>query len=141
MSFDDVLIQFKTSPRKIRQLDLCVRIDVSGWCHDVIGIVAIASRDIIRIFVVRKSRDCHVVTSCDAIIDHAAATGEYTAITGELLDAAESIMADRSAPVCGTGGALTTLWSCVAELNSRRVRYAAGAPHVTPFVDITLLAA
>ena len=60
---------------------------------------------------------------------------------GELLDAAESIMADRSAPVCGTGGALTTLWSCVAELNSRRVRYAAGAPHVTPFVDITLPAA
>ena len=65
-----------------------MRIDISGWCHDVIGIVAIASRDIIRIFVVRKSRDRHVVTSCDTIIHHTAAPGEYTTFTGKLLDAA-----------------------------------------------------
>lgn len=56
----------------------------------------------------------------------------------ELLDLAQMIMADRSAPVCGAGGALTTLWSWVGELSMRRVRYAAGAPHVTPFVEQAL---
>ncbi len=56
----------------------------------------------------------------------------------ELLDIAQMIMADRSVPVCGAGGALTTLWSWVVELSSRRARYAAGAPHVTPFVEQTL---
>ncbi len=56
----------------------------------------------------------------------------------EMLDIAQMMMADRSAPVCGVGGALTTLWSWVGELSTRRVRYAAGAPHVTPFVELAL---
>lgn len=56
----------------------------------------------------------------------------------EMLDVAQMLMADRSAPVCGAGGALTTLWSWVAELSTRRARYAAGAPHVTPFVEVAL---
>ena len=88
MTVYDFLIQFESGTRKIGQLDLCVRIDVSGWCHDVIGIVAIASRDIIRIFVVWKGGNCHVMPSGYAIIDHAAAPGENTTFTGELLDAA-----------------------------------------------------
>jgi hypothetical protein len=53
-----------------------------------------------------------------------------------LLDYAETVMADRTAPVCGTGGALTTLWSCVAELTTKRIRYAAGAPGVVPYEEI-----
>ncbi len=56
----------------------------------------------------------------------------------EMLDVAQMMMADRSAPVCGVGGALTTLWSWVAELSTRRARYAAGAPHVTPFIEVSL---
>jgi hypothetical protein len=47
-------------------------------------------------------------------------------------------MADKTAPLCGASGALTTLWSCVAELRSRRIRYAPGAPDVTPFTELTL---
>ncbi|MCS7061264.1 MAG: C45 family peptidase [Anaerolineae bacterium] len=56
----------------------------------------------------------------------------------ELLDIAQAVMADRSAPVCGVDGALATLWSWVAELSTRRIRYAPGAPHVTPFVEVPL---
>jgi hypothetical protein len=53
--------------------------------------------------------------------------------TADLLDDAQRLMADRSAPLCGGSGALTTLWSCVAELRSRQIRYAAGAPGQAPF--------
>ncbi len=59
-----------------------------------------------------------------------------TATVDGLLDRAERVMADRSAPMCGASGALTTLWSCVAELRSRRIRYAPGAPDSTPFGEI-----
>jgi hypothetical protein len=54
----------------------------------------------------------------------------------ELLDHAGAIMADRTAPVCGMSGSLTTLWSCVAELTTKRIRYAAGAPGIAPFEDV-----
>jgi hypothetical protein len=54
-----------------------------------------------------------------------------------LLAHAEHLMADRSAPLCGQSGALTTLWSCVAELGTRRIRYAAGAPGAVAFVELT----
>jgi hypothetical protein len=53
--------------------------------------------------------------------------------TPALLDFVETVMADRSAPLCGERGALTTLWSCVAELSSRQIRYAPGAPGNVPF--------
>jgi len=53
-----------------------------------------------------------------------------------LLDAAARVMADRSAPMCGVQGAMTTLWSCVAELTTRRVRYAAGPPCFTPYQEL-----
>lgn len=53
-----------------------------------------------------------------------------------MLAHAQTVMADRSAPLCGLSGPLTTLWSCVAELSTRRIRYAAGAPAHTPFVEI-----
>jgi hypothetical protein len=53
-----------------------------------------------------------------------------------LLEYAEMIMADRTAPVCGLSGPLTTLWSCVAELTTRRIRYAAGAPGVAPYEEM-----
>ena len=53
-----------------------------------------------------------------------------------LLDEAGRIMADRSAPVCGLKGSLTTLWSCVAELTTRRIRYAAGPPCHTPYEEM-----
>ena len=50
---------------------------------------------------------------------------------------AERIMADRSAPMCGLSGALTTLWSCVADLGARRIRYAPGPPSDTPYEELT----
>ncbi len=50
-----------------------------------------------------------------------------------LLNHAGTIMADRTAPVCGMSGSLTTLWSCVAELTTKRIRYAAGAPGIAPY--------
>ena len=53
-----------------------------------------------------------------------------------LLSHARSMMADRTAPVCGVSGSLSTLWSWVAELGSRRIQYAPGAPHVTPYEEI-----
>jgi hypothetical protein len=53
-----------------------------------------------------------------------------------LLGHARQMMADRTAPVCGVSGSLTTLWSWVAELSSRRIQYAPGAPHVTPYEEI-----
>ena len=65
---------------------------------------------------------------------------------GEMLDGSEGVdallahvkalMADRTAPVCGLGGSLTTLWSCVAELGSRRIQYAPGAPCDTPYEEM-----
>jgi hypothetical protein len=54
----------------------------------------------------------------------------------ELLGAAARVMADRSAPICGLQGATTTLWSCVAELTTRRIRYAAGLPCCTPYQEM-----
>lgn len=54
----------------------------------------------------------------------------------ELLDHAGAIMADRTAPVCGMRGSLTTLWSCVAELTTKRIRYAAGAPGIAPYEEL-----
>ncbi len=65
-------------------------------------------------------------------LERHAATGN-PATAEALLAHAERVMADRSAPLCGQSGALTTLWSCVAELGTRRIRYAAGPPDVTPF--------
>ncbi|PJF46649.1 MAG: hypothetical protein D6709_03245 [Chloroflexi bacterium] len=53
-----------------------------------------------------------------------------------LLDYAGAIMADRSAPMCGLTGSLTTLWSCVAELTTKRIRYAAGPPCFTPYTEM-----
>jgi hypothetical protein len=50
---------------------------------------------------------------------------------------AERIMADRSAPMCGLSGALTTLWSCVADLGARRIRYAPGPPSHTQYEELT----
>lgn len=64
----------------------------------------------------------------------AAAPGESRAEMA--IAAAERALADRSVPVCGRTGWLTTLWSAVAELRSGRVRYAAGSPDETPFVEI-----
>ena len=57
----------------------------------------------------------------------------------DLLDYAETIMADRTAPVCGLSGSLTTLWSCVAELTTKRIRYAAGAPGVAAYEEMPAL--
>lgn len=54
----------------------------------------------------------------------------------EALAFAQQVMADRSAPMCGTSGPLTTLWSCVAELTTRRIRYAPGAPCRTPYGEL-----
>ncbi|MCS7088703.1 MAG: C45 family peptidase [Thermoflexales bacterium] len=54
----------------------------------------------------------------------------------DALARAQRIMADRSVPMCGTQGSLTTLWSCVAELGTRRIRYAPGAPCRTPFEEL-----
>jgi hypothetical protein len=54
-----------------------------------------------------------------------------------LLAHAQRVMADRSAPMSGSSGALTTLWSCVAELRGRRIRYAAGRPDVTAFDELS----
>jgi predicted choloylglycine hydrolase len=51
----------------------------------------------------------------------------------ELLDQAEQIMADRTAPVCGQSGPLSTLWSCVAELTTKQIRYCPGAPGVVEY--------
>jgi predicted choloylglycine hydrolase len=56
-----------------------------------------------------------------------------------LMDQAAAVMSDRSAPVCGLSGSLTTLWSCVAELNTVRIRYAPGAPCHTPYEDMPSL--
>jgi hypothetical protein len=53
-----------------------------------------------------------------------------------LLAQVKALMADRTAPVCGLNGALTTLWSCVAELGSRRIQYAPGAPCNTPYEEM-----
>ncbi len=53
-----------------------------------------------------------------------------------LLAHAEAVMADRSAPMCGLNGSLTTLWSCVAELTTKRIRYAAGPPCFTPYLEM-----
>jgi hypothetical protein len=57
------------------------------------------------------------------------------------LEAVERIMADRTAPMCGVSGSLTTLWSCVADLNSGRIRYAPGAPGVVRYEEIQTLRA
>ena len=65
------------------------------------------------------------------------ASFEPCQFTDALLKQAEHIMADRTTPVCGTDGALTTLWSCVAELTTKRIRYAAGAPGVVPFEELS----
>lgn len=51
---------------------------------------------------------------------------------------AQHVLADHSAPICGKSGSLTTLWACVAELASRRIRYCPGPPDETPFEDVTL---
>lgn len=53
--------------------------------------------------------------------------------TDGLLDHAQRILADRTVPICGKSGALTTLWACVAELSTRTIRYCAGAPGDAPF--------
>jgi hypothetical protein len=53
----------------------------------------------------------------------------------DLLDRTQRILSDRGVPISGADGPLATLWSCAAELRSRRIRYAAGAPHMTPFVE------
>ncbi len=58
----------------------------------------------------------------------------------EMLNHAETLMADRTAPMCGSSGSLTTLWSCVAELTTKRIRYAPGAPGFVPFEEIPTLA-
>ncbi len=57
--------------------------------------------------------------------------------TGDLLRWAMQVMADRSVPMCGLSGALITLWSCVAELRSRRIFYAPGPPALTPYEEMT----
>jgi predicted choloylglycine hydrolase len=59
-----------------------------------------------------------------------------TETVDELLAHMRTLMADRTVPVCGVSGSLTTLWSCVAELNSRRIQYAAGAPCHTPYEEM-----
>lgn len=56
-----------------------------------------------------------------------------------LLNLAKLLMADRTAPVCGLSGSLTTLWSCVAELQSRRIQYSAGAPTDSPYEELPAL--
>lgn len=65
--------------------------------------------------------------------DHARPIGSSV---DALLDYAQAVMADRSAPMCGLSGSLTTLWSCVAELTTKRIRYAAGPPCFTPYEDM-----
>ncbi|MDW8394760.1 MAG: C45 family peptidase [Anaerolineae bacterium] len=54
----------------------------------------------------------------------------------EALALAQAAMADRSAPMCGLSGPMSTLWSCVAELTSRRIRYAPGPPCQTPYEEM-----
>jgi predicted choloylglycine hydrolase len=61
--------------------------------------------------------------------------------TDALLDRAQRVMADRSTPLCGVTGSLTTLWSCVAELQSGQIRYAPGRPDQVEFEAIALNAA
>jgi hypothetical protein len=53
-----------------------------------------------------------------------------------LLAHARQVMADRSVPMCGVNGGLTTLWSCVAELTTGRIQYAPGAPCQTPYQEM-----
>jgi hypothetical protein len=72
--------------------------------------------------------------------DHEGHGGTQETVEG-LLDNAERVMADRTAPVCGLSGSLTTLWSCVAELTTRRIRYAPGAPGVAPYEEMPSLPA
>ena len=67
---------------------------------------------------------------------HEPETNDAPMSANALLNYAEQVMADRTAPVCGNSGALTTLWSCVAELNSGHIRYAPGQPTTTPFEAI-----
>ncbi|BCX05103.1 MAG: hypothetical protein KatS3mg053_3041 [Candidatus Roseilinea sp.] len=67
----------------------------------------------------RRAAPCFAHPSVDTLLDHASA-----------------VMADRSAPVCGLSGSLTTLWSCVAELTTKRIRYAAGPPCFTPYEEM-----
>ena len=80
----------------------------------------------------------HTNSACrlNFLLDEHAETITSTNDEATWLDYAEKVMADRTAPVCGNSGALTTLWSCVAELGSGRVRYAPGQPSTTPFEDI-----
>lgn len=52
---------------------------------------------------------------------------------------AMQVMADRSVPMCGLSGPLTTLWSCVAELRSQRIFYAPGPPAIAAYEEITHL--
>jgi predicted choloylglycine hydrolase len=65
-------------------------------------------------------------------------TLDATQTTDALLDQAERVMADRGAPLRGDKGALTTLWSCVAELSASRIRYAPGAPGSVAFEALEL---
>lgn len=49
------------------------------------------------------------------------------------LDALASALSDHASGVCGHSGGHTTLWSLLADLTARAVRYAAGAPCAAPF--------
>jgi hypothetical protein len=69
------------------------------------------------------------------LIDMAHHAHEATNVDAALAYARQ-MMADRTAPVCGASGALSTLWSWVAELGSRRIQYAPGPPHMTAYTEV-----
>lgn len=61
---------------------------------------------------------------------------EPPATVEQALQLAQAAMADRSAPMCSLSGPMSTLWSCVAELTTCRIRYAPGPPCRTPFEEL-----
>jgi hypothetical protein len=71
---------------------------------------------------------------------HSAAEGAQAPVnsldTDDLMAYAKALLSDRTVPVCGLSGSLTTLWSCVAELNTRRIQYAPGAPCHTAYEEL-----
>jgi hypothetical protein len=83
-----------------------------------------------------QGRRTHTNSQCR--LDFLCAPRSAPADVDALLAHAQHIMADRSVPMSGASGALTTLWSCVAELRSRRIRYAAGRPDHAEFTEFEM---
>ena len=58
------------------------------------------------------------------------------ALAADPWEAVTIALRDRTAPVCGTEGGHTTLWSCVVDLTDRRLAYAMGSPLNTAYEDV-----